>query len=315
MLQSISNFKTKPSQVLIFLMVCMVLNFSTLAQKPKGIFLSDSISLGLPIQYALSFKHNPRLNVFFPDTLYDFAPFEFVKWQVFNTVTDQNGSLDSVVYTLRSFDIDKVQTLKVHVLVQSSVDSLVLYTEADSVYFRERIKGSTKGLLPLIDLRMIPLEQEINYPFILLGLLLLLLIAAIVNWVFGDIIKRLWRVFKLLQGHVDFTRNFQRLQRGITEKAKISNIEKALVLWKNYLETLERKPYSSFTSREIVDNIPDENLAEALREIDMTIYGRADASNTLASLDTLKQIAQRLYLRRRVELRNQKSRVATAILE
>jgi hypothetical protein len=300
------QLKTSYCKGLFVVLACIVLQVNVLAQKPKGVFLSDSISIGMPLQYALSFRHNARLNVFFPDSLHNFAPFEFVKWQVFDTRTDERGSLDSVVYLLRSFDVSRVQALQVPVSVQTSTDSLTIYTEADSVYLREKIKGSVKGLLPLIDLRMVPIEQEINYLFILLGLFLFLLAMATINWVFGDKIKKWWRMFQLLQNHVDFTRNFQRLQRGVTEKSKITNIEKALVLWKNYLELLERKPYSSFTSKEIVDSMPNLDLAESLREIDMTIYGGADSANTMASLETLKQVAQSVYQRRRLELSSQK---------
>ena len=138
------------------------------------------------------------------------------------------------------------------------------------------------------------------------GTFIFCVLVAIINWIFGDGIKKWLRVFQLLQRDLDFSRNFNRLRRVSSGKIPTVNLEKALVLWKKYMERLERKPFSSFTTKEIIDTLPDDRLAEALKAIDMAIYGGANANRAMDSLETLKNIANRSYLRRRIEVRKRK---------
>jgi hypothetical protein len=43
---------------------------------PRGKFLEDSIRIGEPVRFILSFKYPMDFEVIFPDFLYDFSPFE-----------------------------------------------------------------------------------------------------------------------------------------------------------------------------------------------------------------------------------------------
>lgn len=268
------------------------------AQKPVGRFLSDSIKIGKPIQYALSFRHDPAWEVFFPDVKFNFQPFEVTGREYFTTQTDQNGSLDSVVYTLVSFEIDKIQRLSLPVYVLSKRDCTAIYATPDSVFLKELIVGALDKLQLKSDTQIIHLDQQINYPLILLVVLVALVVGVLIFWIFGDAIRRQVRIFQLMRRHTEFIRNFQRLGRGITGQSGIENVEKAVVLWKTYVEKLERKPFSSFTTKEIVKNIPDEHLADALREIDITIYGGTFSPKTLSSLAILQEVAVRFYRRK-----------------
>ena len=51
------------------------------------------------------------MEVIFPDSSYNFSPFEWVSKEYFPTHTNESGSLDSVVYTLTCFDLAPVQQL------------------------------------------------------------------------------------------------------------------------------------------------------------------------------------------------------------
>jgi len=86
-------------------------------QRPYGKFLSDSIKIGQPVKFSLCFKHPVDMEVFFPDSSYDYSPFEFIDKQYFPTRSDSFSSTDSVVFTLMSFEIYKVQVLTLPVFI------------------------------------------------------------------------------------------------------------------------------------------------------------------------------------------------------
>ena len=65
------------------------------------------------------------------------------------------------------------------------------------------------------------------------------------------------------------------------------------------MERLENKPFATYTTREIVDNMPDEALAEALKNMDSIIYGQVISKNMAESLEVLKGGATRIYRNKR----------------
>jgi len=83
--------------------------------------------------------------------------------------------------------------------------------------------------------------------------------------------------------------------RNARERNNIKDAELAIIVWKNYLERLEKKPFATYTTREIVDNMPDEELAEALKNMDGIVYGQGKSSNMHVYLEVLKTGATRLY--------------------
>ena len=100
----------------------------------------------------------------------------------------------------------------------------------------------------------------------------------------------------------EFRRSFSRLTRDINGAKGIENAEKVVVLWKVYLQRLERKPYATYTTKEIIDSLPDEQLADALKSIDGVIYGGVSSRNTADSLNILRDIADQSYRQKRIEL-------------
>jgi hypothetical protein len=286
--------------------------FTASAQRPNGYFLTDSIEIGKPFKYALSFRHLPRLEVFFPDTSADFRPFEVIKQDYFPTETDAIGSLDSAVYTLVSFDLKKIQSLSVPVWVSNGRDCTAIYSARDSIRLKELIRGKLSDTLRLKpDTLIVPLRNQTNFPFILLTALLLILIGTGVYLLFGEALTRQWELYQMFLRNREFRRNFSRLTRDIIGAKGIENAEKVVVLWKIYLQRLERKPYATYTTKEIIDSLPDEQLADALRSIDGVIYGGVSSRNTADSLNILRDIANQSYRQKRIEL-IQKSNKKTA---
>lgn len=288
----------------------LIITQKTIAQipswtPPKGKFLSDSVRVGLPVQYALSYRHKATADVFFPDSAYNFSPFEMVKREYFNTVTDQHGSLDSVIYTLISFEVTPIQELSLPVYVRAKRDCTRIFAPMDYVILSSIIKPNVNidTLSLKKDTRFIPIAQQVNFPLIFLIIIGLLLIIGMVFWFFGKPIRRQIRLFNFKRRYDDFRKLFQRLSRGTEDaKRRLENIEKAVVLWKKYIERIENKPFTTFTTKEILDNLKDNRLSDALREIDATVYGGVYSNQTIASLQVLQELAEGLYHERRVEM-------------
>jgi hypothetical protein len=295
---------------LIINTLLLIITQKTIAQipswtPPKGKFLSDSVKVGLPVKYALSYRHKATADVFFPDSAYNFAPFEMVDREYFNTVTDQNGSLDSVVYTLITFEVTPVQELSLPIYVRAKRDCTRVFAPMDYVVLNSIINPNANidTLTLKKDTRLIPIAQQVNFPLIFLIIMGLLLLAGMVFWFFGKPIRRQVRLFNFRRRYDDFRKLFQRLSRGTEDaKKRLENIEKAVVLWKKYIERIENKPFTTFTTKEILDNLKDNRLSDALREIDATVYGGVYSSKTIASLQVLQELAEGLYRERRMEM-------------
>ncbi|TDB63502.1 hypothetical protein EZE20_16390 [Arundinibacter roseus] len=271
---------------------------------PQGVFLNDTIVVGKPFSYAFSYRHGAETEVFFPDSSYDFSPFTFLHQEFYTTRTDTSGSLDSTIYTLVAFEVKPRQVLRLPVYVLADVDCTAVYTAPDTVYLKLTLPATSRpdtlSLLPETEIGF--LQRQFNYPVFLAALLTLGFVSFIIYWLFGTGILRQWRIFQLHRRHSEFVRAFNRFNRTARERDSTVEAEKAVVLWKNYLERVEKKPFATYTTREIVDNIPDEALENALKDIDRIIYGQVKSEKMDPSLQVLKNVAQRLYRQRRLEI-------------
>ena len=284
---------------ILLIISCLVVIESSYAQKPVGRFQTDSIEIGRPIDYTLSYRHSPSAEVFFPDTTYNFYPFEIVRRNIFPTSTTNNVSTDSVVYTLITFDITKNQKLGLPIYLLSKRDCTAVYALADSVFLKEMIKTSLDSLQLKTDTKLLPLSQQVNYPKILTYLLGLLGVVLIIYAFFGRFIRKQYTLFLFGRRHKDFQTNYKKFTRSTLDDVTIG---KALVLWKKHLEWLEKRPYTSYTTKEIVSRLPSERLEEALREVDSAIYGGILSTQMPLAMSILLEKATELYKKRREEL-------------
>ncbi len=269
---------------------------------PSGYFLADSIRIGSPVVYSLSYRHSPATVIIFPDTNYNFTPFELVGKRYFPTHTDAKGSLDSVVYTLVSFEIDKVQRLSLPVYIVSEKDSTPVFASPDSVYLREMIIGPVDTLSLKANTTYLPLGRESDYSYLILALVGLVVLAGLFVLFFGKQIRQRFRLYRLQRRHLAFLQSFQRVNGELGQREAALLMEKVVVLWKKYIETLSDKPYSTYTTKEIADHIRDKSLVEALRTIDRTVYGGLPFDQTSGSFGTLQHFAVQQYEKRRKEI-------------
>ena len=288
--------------ILLFFGLCQTIAAQTL--KPHGAFLSDSVKIGLPVQYTLSLRHPPEIQVVFPDSGYRFGPFEWMGKRYFPTRTDARGSMDSVVYTFTTFNIESVQRLRLPVFIARQRDCTAVYTDTDSLLVRQLISRSPKFMVPRTNIDYVPVLQTLDYQFVLLvgggSVLFVLLLYAL----FGRRIKRQYRLYRLWRGHRGFVSNYERLRRRVRTQKEPAAVENTVILWKRYMEGLHEKPYTSYTTKEITEVIDRPNLAESLQTADRAIYGNTMPDEIYGALRTLQAIAEHFYKRRRTEVRS-----------
>ncbi|GAB4127753.1 MAG: hypothetical protein OHK0045_19050 [Raineya sp.] len=284
--------------------------FCALAQKdslyqPKLRFLEDTLLLGKPTPVALTFRYPKQWQVIFVDTNHNYFPFELDKKFFFTTRTDSLYSLDSAIYLLRSFDIDTIQKLRLPVYrIKPQGDSAMFLSNLDSIFFQELIK--TKNLDTLLlkaDTQIMPLKEKINFHMAIFVMVSTFFILTIVWLFFGDWIKKQIVLLNLKRKHIRFEENFSREINKIKSRKRIKDIEFALLLWKKHLEQIEEKPFSSYTTREIMEVLPLDRLGNSLQNIDKAIYGTIIEDDLDKDLNYLKTLAQRRYIRRKKLIR------------
>ena len=271
----------------------------------KGKFLTDSIEVGKPFLYTLSCRHAPSTEVFFPDSSFNYSPFEIISRKSYVSNTDEKGqtTLDSAIYQLVTFDVSPSQRLRVPVFVYEKKDCTTVFSARDSIFLKKsNIDPISKPSSLKPETALVPLTSEFNFSILIGSLALIIGVTGAVYWVFGKDIYKQWRLIKLQRRHFEYLRSFNRLLRNAREKNNIKDAESAIIVWKNYLERLEKKPFATYTTREIMDNMPDDALAEALKNMDGIIYGQVKSKNMDVFLEVLKNGATRLYRNKRRQI-------------
>ncbi|MCU0445576.1 MAG: hypothetical protein MUE85_11735 [Microscillaceae bacterium] len=272
---------------------------------PKGYFLQDSVKIGLSFYYILTYRHSADLQVIFPDSSYKFLPFELVNKAYFPTITQNQISTDSVVYELKTFEINPIQKLALPVFVSAERDcTQVMYALPDSVFLQESVKGNPIGL-PLKALTQYqPVQEYFNYPYLITGIFVFLVIVIIIWGLLGKQIIKAYQMFQFRTRHAVFLKEFGRLANRITSQQASEDIEKATILWKRHLEYIENQPFSTYTSKEISKIVPDTQLGDSLKNIDKAIYGKEISDEIGDSLAILRNFAVNRYDKQREKLRN-----------
>lgn len=264
----------------ILLLIAFFTTFSSLSQvKVRGAFLPDSVVIGDEAAFYLSATYPKKLQVIFPDSTYNFAPFEFVRKKYFTTSTVDSISYDSAVYVLSTFEVDPVQTLQLSAFVLHQQDCTAYSTAIDSVYLKELVTIPLPDTLEAQNLPLIsntayePVEWLLNYPLLLYiagGLLVLLVILWLI---FGKRIRKHFVVKRLIKAHESFINSFDHHNQTLKQAFNPKQAEQLLFLWKKYMESLDAKPYTKLTAKETERLLQNQNLGQQLRLVDASVYG------------------------------------------
>ncbi|MEM6844809.1 MAG: LapA family protein [Bacteroidota bacterium] len=271
--------------------------------QPQGYFLQDTTKIGQQIQYALTFRYPTELEVIFPDENQAFAPFEYVDRTFIPTRSDSATSLDSVVYTLMTFELDTFQYLALPIYIISTdeegeADSIQIRAEVDSVYLQQLITQMPDSLDLKANTNYQDVPLQFNYPYFLIGLGILLAIALVVFLVFGEKIRKRWQLRRLQKEYRRFQEQFTRQLQQLDQSPDQEQSEQTLVLWKRYMERLERAPYTKMTTKEIIRRPDKQTLSDDLRAIDRSIYGQHLNGELIGHFEHLKQHTQHRYEQR-----------------
>ncbi len=287
----------KPNLIILkkaFLFLLLFFNSRVNAQEPNGRFLEDTLAIGKTTQFELVFKHPSNINIFFPTDEKYFKPYGLINVQGFTTKTVNEISTDVVLYDLKSFEINRIQYLSLPVFISNGKDCTVVYSKVDSIFSLQKINDS-RNVEAKSSLNFIKLDSVIDFPKILMVLGVILFGLFFIYLIFGRTINRYIKLFKLKRQHREFISSYEKLTKGEINEKKVS---KALVLWKKHMQLLENKPFTTFTSKEINEELLEENLAEALKDFDMAIYANVLNIKMPDSMKVLKAIAYQTYKNR-----------------
>lgn len=266
----------------------------------RGRFRQATVRVGEIVEFELTSDHAPALEIIFPDSAASFAPFEYVGRRYRPTRTRRGRSLDQAVYRLRTFSLDSVQTLSVPVTVLRGRDTLLLPTPPAQVRLRPTapvVAAEVPALRQNLQLR--PVAQRFNYPYWLAGLAALLLLAGGLVLGFRQRLRLRYRRYRLRKNHAYFLAQYARHVERFTLSRSLTNMERAITLWKNYLSTLTNFNITSLTTREIVARYHhDPAVQQALTLADRVIYGNQffeEDTETDIMFDLLRQFADRQY--------------------
>jgi hypothetical protein len=273
----------------------------------RGGFFSDSLKIGDQTGFYLTARYPSKLNIIFPDSTYNFSPFEYEKKRYFPTQTIQGESYDSVVYYLSTFEVDSVQTLSLPVFQLNPQDCTKVTSPIDTILLMELVKNLPDTLTAEnLPLRVNTIYENVsylfNYPVLLISIAVLLVGSIIVWFIFGKKIIRHFRLKKMLKAHQKFLDTYTAEIDAIKAAFSAVTTESALSLWKKYMENLEARPYTKLTTRETMQLENNDVLGRNLHAIDGAIYGHSTA--VIESLENLKQFADQRFSKKLEEVKH-----------
>jgi hypothetical protein len=277
--------------------------------KPQGAFASDTLKVGEPITYTLSFRYPKNLEVVFPGEDDHYAPFEYLDRTFAPTSSDSLYSYDSVAYQLTTFELDSIQSLALPVYVVSSnregeADSTVIYAAIDSVRLERIVKEIPDSVALKVNQAYRDVPLEFNYPYLLVGIAALLLLAVLVYVFFGKRIRRQWYLYQLKKGQKAFQEQFSKSLEALRKSPNKRRSEDTLIVWKQYMEKLDRLPYTKMTTKEIVKLKGGEAVKNDLRAIDRSIYGNSSNGELIRYFEHLEKHTNKRFTQKIEEIKN-----------
>lgn len=270
--------------------------------KPRGYFTEDTVQIGEEVDFAMVVNYPRGMEVLFPDSTYNFSPFEFLGKTYQSTLSSPTSSYDSVIYKLATFELDSVQKLALPVFLVTDGDSSRIMSDRDSVVLQLMIAENIDSLQVKETIDYQKVSKAFNYPYLLIGIGILLTIAILVAVFFGKEIRRRIKLYRLRRAHVKFLERFKALQDDGLESSE--KAEHLLAFWKAYLERLEGMPYTKLTTKEIVTLEQNQEFNEILRSIDSNIYGKYKSAVVHDLVPKLKSFGIDRFTRKIDELKH-----------
>ena len=264
-------------------------------------FLSDSIKIGEPVSFGVGVRYSADIDLLFPDSTHNFAPFEYVSRHWFRSQTTEEITFDSIIYSLRTFETDSMQSLRLPLYQVRYGDSTEVYTGIESIALVHMVKDLPDSLSKIFLIETTDyyrVEKLFNYPYFIAFSLLLILLTGSAWLLFGKKIIQTLRVNRMRKQYSTFIKKYDSLHTSLSEDTIKADSERLLVHWKEYMETLEGYPYLKMTTSELKKTYKDEKLIKALQGIDRIIYAGKSDKNTGKEFEALRFYTEEKYLRK-----------------
>ena len=277
--------------------------------KPQGSFEADTLKVGEPITYTLSFRYPKNLEVVFPGEDDSYAPFEYLDRTFAPTSSDSLYSYDSVAYELTTFELDSIQSLALPVYVvntdrEGNADSTAIYAAIDSVMLARVIKELPDSVDLKVNQAYRDVPLEFNYPYLLVGIAIFLFLAVLVYVLFGKKIRQQWQLYQLKKGQKAFQEQYSKALDALRKSPNKRRSEATLIVWKQYMERLDRLPYTKMTTKEIVKIKGGEAVQNDLRAIDRSIYGKSSNGELIRHFEHLEKHTNKRFTQKIEEIKN-----------
>ena len=233
-------------------------------------FLEKDIKIGDSIKLVSIINYPKEIELIQPDSSFKFFPFSFVKKENFESKLNERIISDSSLYILRSFEIDSIQAIRLNSFILNGKDCLEISSNYDTVYFNSLVNNTDQKVKKNMSFNEI-LSIINTYKLLLYSIVFICLILA-VYLLFRKKIIAYFRKRKVLKSHALFNKEFEKIKKQFKANADKNNLEKIILIWKRYIEKLTSIPYSSMTTKEIIDFFDNENLIKSLKYIDEMIY-------------------------------------------
>ncbi len=288
------------------LALIFTLNVSGQEVSVNGGFIEDSLLIGQDVNFWISATYPPDLEMVFPDSLYTFGQFELSSKAYFPTQIREGLAYDSTVYSIQSFEIDQVQYLKLPAFIINSGDSSIIETPLDSIFLKELapIVSDTTTLKTNLDYQLV--STQFNYPlmyYILGGVVLLLIILLLI---FGKRIIKWLKLRRLKSQYNQFSEVFNSYIKKLKVDPDPELAEKALILWKNYQQRLDKVPFTVLTTKEILSEEFTQELEKPLKSVDRVIYGKRVQEDVFQDFEQIEDFTQDRYSKKLEEIKDGK---------
>lgn len=267
-------------------------------------FWEDSLGIGEEIHFWVTASYPQDQEILFPDSHFSFTPFELVHKTYVPSTIENRIIKDTSVYTLQSFEIDAIQYFQLPVYYFTETDSSTIYTEVDSIYFRELVEVASDTVSLKTNLGYQEVNRFFNYPllWIISGVLAVIAIAIVL--IFGKKIRKNLRIRRLRKDYIKFSDRLTAYINRLKNESDPKLAEEVVSFWKRYYERLESLPISKLTTQEILSLENTSELKESLRSIDKCIYGNLSDDSIYRSFQSIEDFTQHRYSTKISELRN-----------
>jgi hypothetical protein len=270
----------------------------------KGYFLEDSVKLGSPASYVLVAEYPGSIKVLFPDSTHRFTPFEFNKQTFFPSKLRDGSVVDSVIYEVSTFELEPYQSLQLPVFRLREKDSLKVMSNIDSLFIDGLLDEIPQDAKLKETVGYSPLDFAFNYPYLVIGGILFLIVVVTLFLVFGKTVRKKITLYRMRKKYEKFSNSYTEQLRAIRNKSDIRDAEITLILWKTYLESLEKIPYTKLTTKEILKGEESPKLQTALKSVDRSIYGRINDKELFKQFEVLEDICLDKYKKKVEEVKH-----------